>query len=282
MTPVARLAAFAVLSILAAVPASAQGACKDYPGITRMPQMHIADCDEKQFDSYNFPVGPAGKEVDQTQEGRYFRIAYEQDNGAPEASMVQIVRNMQNAAKAAGGQVLADAHGDNWYNATLKLAKNGKEIWGQVKARGGSYELFIIEKQGMQQDVVMDAKAMGNSLRDTGKVAIYGIYFDTGKSNLKPESDAALNQIATLLKQMPALKVFVVGHTDMAGDPTANVKLSQDRAQAVIVALTTQYGVAAARLKAFGAGPYAPAASNRSEDGRAKNRRVELVEIATK
>jgi len=75
--------------------------------------------------------------------------------------------------------------------------------------------------------------------------------------------------------------VFIVGHTDMVGDEAANVRLSLARAQSVIAALTSKHGVAAARLKPFGAGPYAPVASNKSEDGRAKNRRVELVEIAT-
>jgi outer membrane protein OmpA-like peptidoglycan-associated protein len=98
---------------------------------------------------------------------------------------------------------------------------------------------------------------------------------------LKPESGPALDEIAKLLKDQPQLKVFIVGHTDMVGDPAANVKLSQARAQAVVTALVTKNGVASARMIPFGAGPYAPVATNRSEDGRAKNRRVELVEIAT-
>jgi outer membrane protein OmpA-like peptidoglycan-associated protein len=139
----------------------------------------------------------------------------------------------------------------------------------------------IIEKQAMKQDVVMDADAMAGSLTDTGSVAVYGIYFDTAKSELKPESETALSQIAKLLKEHPDLKVFIVGHTDMMGEATANVKLAQARAQAVISALTAKYSVASSRLVPFGAGPFAPVASNKTEAGRAKNRRVELVEIAT-
>ena len=73
-----------------------------------------------------------------------------------------------------------------------------------------------------------------------------------------------------------------MGHTDMVGDATSNMKLSQARAQSVITALVSKHGIAAARLVAFGAGPWAPVASNKTDDGRAKNRRVELVEIATK
>lgn len=128
----------------------------------------------------------------------------------------------------------------------------------------------------------MDAGAMGGSLNETGKVALYGIYFDTGKSVLKPESDLTLAEIAKLLKQNSLLNVFIVGHTDMVGDPAANLRLSQDRAQAVIAALTSRYGVASTRLQPFGAGPYAPVASNKTEEGRAKNRRVELVEFTTR
>ena len=142
--------------------------------------------------------------------------------------------------------------------------------------------MVIIEKQAMQQDVTIDAKAMARDLGETGRVAIYGIFFDTGKSELKPESGPALVEIAKLLKESPALKVYVVGHTDMVADLATNVKLSQARAQSVVNALVSQHGIASARLIAYGDGPYAPVASNKTEEGRAKNRRVELVEIATR
>ena len=108
-------------------------------------------------------------------------------------------------------------------------------------------------------------------------MAVYGIYFDTGKATLKPESDAALAEIAKLLTADTALKLNVVGHTDNAGSLDANMKLSQARAEAVAKALTRRHGIAASRLKSFGVASLAPVASNDSEDGRAKNRRVELV-----
>jgi OOP family OmpA-OmpF porin len=256
--------------------------CKDYPGISRMPNFYIDNCTIKQFDAATFPVGPKGKEVDQQQEGRYFELEYGLKHNATSASMLQIIRNLQNAARAAGGQVMADQQGGNWYNTTLRLSQPGKEVWVLVEARDDKYALTVVEKQAMQQDVTIDANAMGSSLDETGKVALYGIYFDTGKSTLKPESDPTLSQIAQLLKQKPLLKVFIVGHTDMVGDPAANLRLSQDRAQAVIAALTSKYGIAATRLTPFGAGPYAPVGSNKTDNGRAKNRRVELVEFTTR
>jgi OOP family OmpA-OmpF porin len=106
---------------------------------------------------------------------------------------------------------------------------------------------------------------------------VYGIYFDTGKSVMKPESNPALEEITKLLKHSGSLTLFVVGHTDNVGNLESNLNLSADRADAVVKALTGK-GIAASRLKAAGVGPYCPVASNRTDDGKAKNRRVELVE----
>jgi outer membrane protein OmpA-like peptidoglycan-associated protein len=124
---------------------------------------------------------------------------------------------------------------------------------------------------------VADAAALGNDIGATGHAAVYGINFDTGKSTIKPESAQALGEIAKLLTADPSLKVFVVGHTDNVGGVDSNLKLSQDRAEAVLQALVRDHGIASARLRASGCGPFAPVASNDSEEGRAKNRRVELV-----
>ena len=127
------------------------------------------------------------------------------------------------------------------------------------------------------REVVADATALGSDIKSSGHVAVYGITFDTNKAEVKPESKPTLDEIAKLLKQEPALKLKVVGHTDMTGLFDANMKLSQARAEAVVQALVSQYGIAAPRLKGYGVGPLAPVASNAAEEGRAKNRRVELV-----
>jgi outer membrane protein OmpA-like peptidoglycan-associated protein len=164
----------------------------------------------------------------------------------------------------------------------LRLRKGSSEVWIYVLAYTNDYSLNIVEKQAMQQDVTVDASAMASSIADTGSVAIYGINFDTAKSDLKPESGPAIDEIAKLLTNNPTLKVYIVGHTDMVGDAAGNVRLSQARAQSVINELVSKHGIAAVRLIAFGNGPYAPVASNKTDDGKARNRRVELVEIATK
>ena len=142
--------------------------------------------------------------------------------------------------------------------------------------RTASYIEIVEPKAMLTGQVTVDAKAIGQGLQAEGKVALYGVLFDTGKADIKPDSAGQLDQMAAVLKAQPALKVFIVGHTDNAGNVDANVKLSQARAQAVVAALT-QRGIAANRLQAHGNANYAPVASNATDDGRAKNRRVEMV-----
>jgi outer membrane protein OmpA-like peptidoglycan-associated protein len=118
---------------------------------------------------------------------------------------------------------------------------------------------------------------MAGDIGSSGKVAIYGIYFDFDKAEVKPESEPALAEIAKLLQADATLKLYVVGHTDNAGGYDHNMKLSQQRAEAVVRELTSKYRIAAVRLKPRGVGSLAPVTSNDTEEGRAKNRRVELV-----
>jgi OmpA-OmpF porin, OOP family len=138
--------------------------------------------------------------------------------------------------------------------------------------------LEVVEAATMDAGLVtVDAAAMAREIAKSGHVALYGIHFETNKAELNAESDAALQEIAKLLKQDPGLRLLVVGHTDSVGGYDANMTLSERRAGAVLQALTTKHGIAAARLRGVGVGMVAPVASNDTEEGRAKNRRVELV-----
>jgi outer membrane protein OmpA-like peptidoglycan-associated protein len=128
----------------------------------------------------------------------------------------------------------------------------------------------------MQQDVAANADALKNGLAQNGHVEVPGIYFDFNKSDLKPESKPALDELVKLLQADPSLRVWVVGHTDNVGSAETNLTLSKARAASVIGALTAA-GIALARLAPFGNGPYAPVSTNATDEGRAKNRRVELV-----
>jgi outer membrane protein OmpA-like peptidoglycan-associated protein len=209
-------------------------------------------------------------------EGKYWLIQYYNQKGFEDKrSDLQVSRNYSNAMKKIGGSVY-EANDRNTY---MKLLKDGKEIWAYVFSyRGDQIKIEIIEKEAMKQEIVADAKFMAEGISSTGHVAIYGIYFDFNKSDIKPESEPALNEIAKLLTGNPNLKVFIVGHTDNVGGVDYNMKLSQARAEAVVKALATKYKVNPQRMKAYGVGQLAPVAPNKTEEGRAKNRRVELVE----
>jgi outer membrane protein OmpA-like peptidoglycan-associated protein len=140
------------------------------------------------------------------------------------------------------------------------------------------YVVTVIEPKAMAEgQVTVDARAMSDALQQTGHIALYNIYFDTDKADLKPESDPALQEIQKLLSANPRLSLFVVGHTDSTGDFDHNMDLSRRRAAAVRDALITRMHVSASRLTSNGVGPLSPVASNDAEAGRAKNRRVELV-----
>jgi outer membrane protein OmpA-like peptidoglycan-associated protein len=270
-----RLAAFCAAVLLPSPALAAPGdkaGCSDHPLFpTRLPGYSLTDCKVTDYDSVRFLKMKA---PERTEEGKVTYLFYQRPPNQG-AAAIEIVRNYQNALQKIGATIV-DV--DDRHFVYGKVAQDGREVWAQAEARpGGMIRLYIVEKKPMAQHVVADAAAFSNDLRATGHVAVYGIYFDTAKSEVKPESQPALEEVAKLLASDPTLKLWVVGHTDAVGAIDANMKLSQARADAVVAALTTNHGVAPARLKGYGVGPLAPVASNAAEDGRAKNRRVELV-----
>jgi OOP family OmpA-OmpF porin len=239
--------------------------CKDSPLISRFPGSVLTDCKHKADDVFKFTLDKGSKEV----EGDFTQIVYKFPQTASKA---QVVRNMNTAIRGAGYTMVYDsgAYGD----FTGHMGKT----WIQIEIGGGGdiRETIVVETQ-LTQDVVANAAALGGSLDSSGHTVVNGILFDTGKADVKPESSAALDEVANLLKGDPKLKLYVVGHTDNVGVLASNMDLSKRRAAAVVQLLVTKYGIAADRLSPYGDGPYAPLASNDSEDGRTANRRVELV-----
>jgi len=246
--------------------------CADHPMFTRMPGYWIHSCQEKQFDAFAFTIAK-GQTV--SVEGHFWRTRYYPQNDLKaKPSELQIQRNFEAAVKALGGTVVYSEKG----RSTLKVVKDGQEIWIEVTAEfTGKHSLLIVQKEAMVQDITAKAELLARGLKTDGHMAVMGIFFDTGKADLKPESAQAVGEIAKLLKADASLKVFVVGHTDTVGSVESNLVLSQNRAQSVLQALVKDHGIDAGRLKAFGCGPFAPVASNDTEEGRARNRRVELV-----
>jgi OmpA-OmpF porin, OOP family len=248
---------------------------KDPTLFTRMPGYHIYRYDDIQFDKFEFQIS---KDKTEAVEGHHLFIMYELNENAKTPSPLQTVRNYTNAIKKVGGQLIYEYEDGGSQFVILKAVKDGKEVWAYVSSsQNGQYSINIIEKQAMTQDVIADANSLSNSIKESGKVAVYGIFFDTGKATLKPESKPTLEEITKLLKADPNLKLYVVGHTDNTGAFDANMKLSMDRAVAVVNALVSQFSVNVSRLRACGDGPTSPVSSNDTEEGKALNRRVELV-----
>ena len=155
------------------------------------------------------------------------------------------------------------------------------DIAGTKMEKGRTYcRVDVVETKPMQvKMVVVKAEEIARELESSGRIALYGIFFDTDKTDIKPESKPALEEMAKMLKSSPGLRVLIVGHTDSTGDIEYNMGLSKRRAESVVKYLKEHYGFAGSRLIPAGVGMLAPVATNRTEEGRAKNRRVELVEL---
>jgi outer membrane protein OmpA-like peptidoglycan-associated protein len=236
-----------------------------------MPDYYISQYNVSEFAAFD-PTVVGGKDIHW--EGKVYSYGYTRKEGGRPISMLQIVRNYEAAIKRVGGKLF----GGDERRMTAEIRKDGTLTGVYVEAfnDGMNYSLTIVESQTMQQDVVADAKAMRNDLAETGKTIVHGVYFDTGSATIKPESEPALVEMVKLFNGSPTLKVYVVGHTDNVGSLESNLKLSSDRAASVVKAITAR-GVAASRLKSAGVGPYSPIASNDTDGGKAKNRRVEFV-----
>ena len=248
---------------------------KDHPMFSRMPGYYIGSYDEQGFGSYEYPLEPP-KQV----EGKFWKISYQLKEGAKKAGPLQTARNYTDLVVKRGGKKLSEevTAGGGWTVATLPVG-GGRTLWLEVEiANGGdTYDLIIVEEAAMKQDVEFTAGALAEQLKTSGSVAVHGILFDTAKATIRPESAATLQTIADALKAENDLKIEIQGHTDNVGAPAANLKLSQDRAAAVKAYLVRQFGIAADRLTTVGFGDTKPATPNTSEEGRAQNRRVELV-----
>ncbi len=159
-----------------------------------------------------------------------------------------------------------------------------KEVWleAYVRQHGkkGTYFMTVVEKKALDVKAsLLPAEEMKRELDTKGHVALY-INFDFDKADIKPESQPIIDEIVKLLKNNPSLSLTVEGHTDNVGAPDYNRRLSDARAKSVVAALTAQ-GMEATRLKAVGYGQDRPVADNSTDDGRVKNRRVELVKMAS-
>ena len=189
---------------------------------------------------------------------------------------VEIVRKYKEFAIRKGGSILWERSDGGRLSFTISDVKGGK-IWCQVTARDGYYELDIVEKDRIEKKRPSMAEELKAELDAKGKITVYSILFDFDHYKLREQSKKPLQEIAELLLSYPSLKIEIQGHTDSMGRDDYNLKLSQKRAEMVRSHLVS-LGIDPSRLTSAGYGPFRPIATNKTQEGRAKNRRVVLME----
>ena len=277
---------------------------RDFPGIGRFGGSVITGYQVKDFDAARMQAAPFkdGQPADPRRlEGRVTRIAYKTNPGP---SILEVSRNFETQLSKGGFETLVacdtDACGGipfteaidalpvpqmwmdgfNYHYYAGRKVDGGRQMFVSVAVSENNREIYAqltVAELGAIENKMVDAAAMAKGLGDTGHIALYGVYFDTDKAVIKPESRPTLEQIAKLLTGQPQLNVFIVGHTDSQGAYDYNLDLSRRRAEAIAAELVKTYRIAQPRLRTAGVGLLAPVGSNATESGRALNRRVELV-----
>lgn len=286
---------------------------RDHPLLSRFPGAEIRAYEVKEFDSFSMPTGRAtgngSFESMKDIEGKTTWIGY---RVPAERSTLEVFRSYESALRDAGFDVLWQCQTErecgNWFSHTYVNSLEPSVYHGETvyeeeerylsacRERSGGetcVALFvypdylrrfhiarvrIVEGASMAEGLVtVDAETMAREIDASGHVALYGVLFDVDSSTLRPESESAVAEIAEFLRANPGVDLYVVGHTDNTGGFDHNMRLSQRRANAVAEALESSHAVASGRLHPVGVGPVAPVASNATEEGRAQNRRVELV-----
>lgn len=248
---------------------------KDHPMFSRFPNYFISEYDAQDFGAHEYRTADGDRKV----EGRFWRIVYTIKEGARKGGPLEIARNYTGLMTKRGGARLAEDMDSSGGYTTANMKVGNTTVWLQIDAAGAGeyYILTIVEEGALTQKVEFTAAQLAAALAEKGSVALRGIQFDTGKATITAESAETLAQVGELLKSDAGLKLEIQGHTDNVGNQAANLKLSQDRAASVKAYLVTNFGIAGDRLTAAGFGDSKPVADNASAEGRAQNRRVELV-----
>jgi outer membrane protein OmpA-like peptidoglycan-associated protein len=275
-----------VISLFAFFSGSAEvlAESKDHPVIKPVPGSSASsEPDYKRFHAYTFRYKENGKQIEKTVKGQYWGLNYKyfKENGEIDKSVsaLETIENFKQAAMERNASILAESNSELIFVLPMS---DGSNIWTRVYCNNwsGYYQLFIVEEEGFKKSLTFGAEEIKKQLDEKGHVAIYGILFDTDKASLKPESEKPLQEIVKLMQDYPTLKLELQGHTDNQGSKDYNLELSQRRAETVQAYLVAS-GINDSRLAAKGYGLSQPVATNDTEEGRAKNRRVELVKKET-
>lgn len=286
----------------------------DHPLLSRFEGARITAYEAADFDAATLPTGPVADEnaPDETValEGRITRMAY---HIPEEKTSLEVARNYEIALATGGFDIAFSCAGPECGRGFARYVIQSGDVFRRgfdratfndrsrallavretdeqtahillyiMEDRANSRTLIrqiVVEGEPMQtgQVSVRDAQALQAALETEGRAVVDGIFFETDSADIRPESDEALEQMAELMRGAPDIAVYIVGHTDSQGAFAYNLGLSERRAAAVAATLASDHGIAAGRMSAKGVASLAPVASNASEQGRERNRRVELV-----
>ncbi|MBI2518836.1 MAG: OmpA family protein [Bdellovibrio sp.] len=265
--------------------------------LTPYPGTEVITNEVKDFDELDIPLAPKtnGKiAVQQKVQGRWTRLEYSFPQGR---SALEVYKNYSDALTKGGFKIIFSCRKeecgfdggpvkglgywpyDTSHYLVAQLSRKGERVWVVLDVRtNSSIYVNVLREKAMETDlVVVNAAVLEKSIADEGHVAVYGIEFDTGNAELKPTSSPIITEIAKLLNADPKLKIYIVGHTDNVGGLEQNLDLARKRAASVCKVLITHHKIGADRLSPQGVGPLVPLATNGTHEGRARNRRVDLV-----
>lgn len=261
----------AATALLSAQPAARDAAgCTESKVISRMPGCMIQRCENKDFASALMPRDQSDRTT--RVEGQLERIIYK---CPATTSPLELGRNTEAALKNAGFQVLFTFVYGN--GARFYMTANKGPYWVYLSVID-YYDITIVKQKEMEQQMTASAEGWAAQVNQTGRVSLYGINFDTGKATIRPDSEPVLNEVLKLLQSNPAWAMMVAGHTDNVGAAEMNLTLSRQRAESVIAWLAG-HGIERNRLVPAGFGDTRPVAPNTNDEGRQKNRRVDLVKV---
>lgn len=253
-----------------------QSPCNPHPLFNILPNHSISGCEEKEFDKMKMEFTDKDGTWIHYEKAGYFLKTYYSFDGDWEKrpSNAMIFQNYIQAVASKGGTVINESKSV----VLLTLKSGGDTWWIQIQSdQSGTFSVSTVKEESMHQYIVLSAEDIAKEMKANGKATFYGIFFDTDKSDIKPESKETLEQMAKYLQTNPQINVFIVGHTDNIGAFEHNQQLSEKRAEAVVNYLIENYQIAASRLKGYGVSSLSPVSANTSEEGKSKNRRVEMV-----
>lgn len=250
--------------------------CQQHPLFSAMPNHEISYCDEKEFGELEVRFTQNDGSFSYTNKQGYLLETwynYTEDwNKRPTA--LQLFENYIQAVKPQNGKILSRSSG----RLFLQIESPSSTWWVEVSTdNSGSYVLKALREENMQQQITLSIESIEKDLTTSGKAVFYGILFESNKADLISESFHTLQTIADYLNSNKSVRVYVVGHTDNTGSYEHNINLSQRRAETVVKYLQEKHSVNSQQLQAVGIGPISPVATNSTPEGRALNRRVELI-----